>query len=92
MQSLLILIDTILGIYTWLLFIWVMMSWLVSFDIINTHNRFVYLVMDFLHRITAPLIRPIQRMVPSISGIDVSPIILILGIWFIRNLMHEYLW
>lgn len=91
MQSLLILIDTILDIYIWLLVIWVVISWLISFDIINTNNRFVYLVSDFLYRITEPVLRPIRRVVPTLGGIDISPVVLILGIWFLRNLMREYL-
>jgi YggT family protein len=92
MQSFLGLVDIILDLYVWLLIIWVILSWLVAFDVINTRNRFVYLVSDFLFRITEPVLRPIRRVVPSISGIDISPIILILGIWFIRSLLREYLW
>jgi YggT family protein len=92
MQSFLGLVDIILDLYVWLLIVWVILSWLVAFDVINTRNRFVYLVSDFLFRITEPVLRPIRRVVPSISGIDISPIILILGIWFIRSLLREYLW
>lgn len=92
MHSLLMLIDIVLDLYVWCLIIWVVVSWLVSFDIINTRNRFVYLVSDFLYRITEPALRPIRRVIPTLSGIDLSPIILILGIWFIRSLMREYLW
>lgn len=92
MQSFLILVDTILNIYVWLLIIWVILSWLVAFDVLNTRNRFVYLTSDFLFRITEPVLRPIRRVVPNIGGIDISPVILILGIWFVRSLMREYLW
>jgi YggT family protein len=92
MQSFLGLVDIILDLYVWLLIIWVILSWLVAFDVINTRNRFVYLVSDFLFRITEPVLRPIRRVVPNISGIDISPIILILSIWFIRSLLREYLW
>ena len=92
MQSFLGLVDIVLNFYVWLLVIWVILGWLVAFDVVNTRNRFVYLVSDFLFRITEPVLRPIRRVVPNISGIDISPIILILGIWFIRSLMREYLW
>lgn len=92
MQSLLLLIDIILELYVWLLIAWVIVSWLVAFDVINTGNRFVYLISDFLYRITEPALRPIRRVVPTMGGIDISPIVLILGIWFIRSLMREYLW
>jgi YggT family protein len=91
MQSLFLLIDVILELYIWLLFIWVVISWLVAFEIINTRNRVVYVVTDFLHRITEPVLRPIRRVIPTLSGIDISPVVLILGIWFLRNLMREYL-
>ncbi|MDX1486312.1 MAG: YggT family protein [Alphaproteobacteria bacterium] len=92
MQSFLLLVDIVLELYIWLLIIWVVISWLVAFEVINTRNRFVYLVSDFLFRITEPALRPIRRVVPNLGGIDISPIILLLGIWFVRNLMREYLW
>lgn len=91
MQSFLGLVDIILELYVWLLVIWVIISWLVTFDVINTRNRFVYLVTDFLYRITEPVLRPIRRVVPNLGGMDISPVILILGIWFTRSLMREYL-
>ncbi len=91
MQSFLGLVDIILELYVWLLVIWVIISWLVTFDVINTRNRFVYLVSDFLYRITEPVLRPIRRVVPNLGGMDISPVILILGIWFTRSLMREYL-
>ena len=92
MQSLLSLLDIILELYVWLLVIWVVISWLVTFDVINTRNRFVYLVSDFLYRITEPVLRPIRRVVPNLGGMDISPVILILGIWLARSLMREYFW
>ena len=92
MQSFLSLIDIVLELYTWVLVIWVVISWLVAFDVINTRNRAVYMISDFLYRITEPALRPIRRVVPNLGGIDISPIILILGIWFIRSLLREYFW
>lgn len=91
MTSLILLVDIVLNIYTWLLIAWVVMSWLISFDVINTRNRFVYVVSDFLYRITEPVLRPIRRVVPDISGIDISPVILLLLIWLIRDMMFRYL-
>jgi YggT family protein len=91
MTSLILLVNIILEIYTWLLIAWVVVSWLVAFDVINTRNRFVYLVSDFLYRITEPVLRPIRRFVPNIGGIDVSPVVLLLIIWLIRDLMFRYL-
>ena len=92
MQSFLGLVDLVLEYYIYLLVIWVVLSWLVNFDVVNTRNRFVYLVTDFLYRITEPALRPIRRRVPNLGGMDISPVILILGIWFIRSLMREYFW
>ena len=90
MQSLLILIDTVINLYMWVVIIWVIMSWLVSFQIVNTHNRFVYLVSDFLHRVTEPALRPIRRVTPYLGGIDLSPFVLILILYFLRLLLREY--
>ena len=67
MQSFLSLVDIILELYVWLLVIWVVISWLVGFDVINKRNRFVYLVSDFLYRITEPALRPIRRVVPNLD-------------------------
>jgi YggT family protein len=90
MYSLYLLVDTVLNLYSWCLIIWVIMSWLISFNVINTHNRFVHLVGDFLYRITEPALRPIRRFLPDLGGLDLSPVVLILLIWFARNLLQEY--
>ena len=90
MQSLLFLVDQIIGLYMWCLIIVVIMSWLTSFNVINTQNRFVYQVYDFLYRIPEPALRPIRRWIPDLGGIDVSPVVLILLLVFVRNLLKEY--
>ncbi len=90
MQSVLIIIDTVIDLYMWVVIIWVIMSWLVSFQVVNTHNRFVYLVSDFLHRLTEPALRPIRRVTPNLGGIDLSPFVLILILYFLRLLLQEY--
>lgn len=90
MYSLYLLVDTVLNLYSWCLIIWVILSWLIAFNVINTHNRFVHMVGDFLHRITEPLLAPIRRFLPNLGGLDLSPIVLILLIWFARNLLAEY--
>lgn len=89
MYSLLQLISTVITLYIWALIISAVMSWLVAFNVINTQNRFVYMVGDFLYRITEPALRPIRRFIPMLGGIDISPIVLILGLIFLRNLMFE---
>jgi YggT family protein len=85
------LIDTILALFMWMLIASAVLSWLVAFNVINTHNRAVYQIGDFLHRLTEPLLAPIRRFIPNLGGIDISPVILILLISFLRELLPEIL-
>ena len=89
MYSVLMLIDRIIDIYVWVIILSAVLSWLVAFDIVNMRNRFVYLIGDSLNRITEPVYRPIRRFLPDMGGLDLSPLIVILGLWFLRNLMWE---
>lgn len=91
MTALFWLIDTALEIYVFLLIVWVIVSWLVAFNVINTYNRFVALVMDFLYRITEPPLRPIRRFIPDLGGIDISPLILLLLVQALRIFMRSSL-
>jgi YggT family protein len=82
------LIQTIilaLDIYWWLLILAAVFSWLYAFNVINSRNQFVGMVGDFLFRVTEPALRPIRRFLPDLGGIDISPIILLLIIFFIRQ-------
>jgi YggT family protein len=88
MHALFLLIDTVLGIFIWMLIISAILSWLVAFNVINTRNRFVYTVVDFLWRATEPALRPIRSVLPNLGGIDISPLILILLLFFLRNLIR----
>ena len=89
MNAFLRLVDNIVTLYIWLLILAAVMSWLISFNVINTRNRLVYTVADFLYRVTEPALRPIRRYIPSLGGIDISPVVLILALWFIRDLLFE---
>ena len=89
MLSLLQLISTVITIYIWCLIINVVFSWLIAFNVLNTRNQFVYRINDFFNRITEPAVRPIRRVMPLIGGIDVSPVVLILLLGFVRSLMFE---
>jgi YggT family protein len=82
------LIDTVVGIYIFMLIASAILSWLVAFNVINTNNRFVYMVGDFLYRVTEPALRPIRRIMPDLGGIDISPIILILILQFANMLIQ----
>ncbi|HEX3412054.1 MAG TPA: YggT family protein [Stellaceae bacterium] len=91
MYAFLSLVSTVISIYVWLLIAQAVLSWLVAFGIVNRYNRVVATIGDFLWRVTEPLLRPIRRVLPDLGGIDISPVILILLLWFLRNLMFEYL-
>ncbi|MEA2809264.1 MAG: YggT family protein [Rhodospirillaceae bacterium] len=92
MLSLLRLIDTVIDIYTWIVIASAIMSWLVAFGVINVRNQFIRVVVDLLYRLTEPLLRPIRRFLPNLGGVDISPIILLLGLYFLESLLHEYVW
>ena len=85
------LINTVITIYIWLLIAMVILSLLVTFNLVNTGNRFIYTVGDFLHRITEPALRPIRSILPNLGGIDISPMVLILALYFIRDLAYQIL-
>ncbi len=87
MNALFWLIDQVIGLYITLVIVQVVLSWLVAFNVINTRNRFVYFVGDFLYRITEPTLKPIRRLLPTMGGIDLSPVVLILGLYFLRVLL-----
>jgi YggT family protein len=89
MNALYWLINSILDIYIWCLIIWVIMSWLISFNVINTRNQFVRMIGDFLYRITEPALRQIRRFLPTLGGIDLSPLALILMIYFIQIFLRD---
>jgi YggT family protein len=91
MYAFLQLVSTVITIYVWLLIAQAVLSWLLAFGVVNRYNRAVATIGDFLWRITEPLLRPIRRVLPDLGGIDVSPVVLILLLWFVRNLMFEYL-
>ncbi|HRY23734.1 MAG: YggT family protein [Geminicoccaceae bacterium] len=85
------LINTVISIYIWLLIAMVVLNLLVSFNMVNTGNRFIYTIGDFLNRITEPLLRPIRNILPNLGGIDISPMVLILALYFIRDLAFQFL-
>ena len=90
MNSLIILIDNIIYLFSLVLIINIILSWLATFNVINTSNRFVYTVLDVTFKLTDPLLNPIRRFLPNIAGLDFSPIILFLILGFLRNLLREY--
>ena len=91
MKSILILFDNIVNLYIWVLIIHVIISWLVAFNVLNTGNRFVYTILDVSYKLTNPPLNYIRRFLPNLGTIDISPIVLILGLMFLRNLIFEML-
>ena len=90
MQSLLILFDNLISFFIWILIINVVLSWLIGFNILNAQNKLVYLIYEFSYKITAPPLNVIRRYLPNFGSIDISPVILIFLLYFIRNLLFEY--
>ena len=77
-QFIFFIIGALIQLLIWAIIINAILSWLVAFDVINLRNRFVYNVANFLDRVTAPVMRPVQRLIPTLGGVDISPIIVIL--------------
>ncbi|MGZ0247603.1 MAG: YggT family protein [Alphaproteobacteria bacterium] len=90
MTAVLNLIDNVVSLYIWILFLSVIASWLINFNVINTSNRVVYMVVDVLYKMTEPALRPIRRLLPNMGGLDLSPVVLILLLWFIRDLIFDF--
>ena len=85
------LVLQILKIYSYVVIANVIISWLIAFNILNTSNRFVYSILDFTYRLTDPILNKIRRFLPNLGAFDISPIILLLLIWFIEMCMKLYL-
>jgi YggT family protein len=92
MRALLDVILLALQLYIWLLIAAAVLSWLIAFNVVNTRNQVVSVVGEFLYRITEPALRPIRRIMPNLGGIDVSPVILILIIFFLESVIVRYIY
>ena len=89
MKSIFILLDSIITIYLWIIIINAVLSWLVAFNILNTQNRFVFSLLDATYKMTDPALNRIRRFIPTFGSIDVSPVVLILLLMFLRNIIFE---
>ena len=87
MNPFLWLITTIIDLYIWILIASAVLSWLIVFNVVNTRNPIVNSVGDFLYRVTEPALRPIRSVMPNLGGIDISPVILIIGLLFLKQLI-----
>ena len=91
MKSIFILLDSIITIYLWIIIINALLSWLVAFNVLNTQNRFVYSILELTYKLTEPFLNKIRRFLPNLGTLDISPIILLLLIWFIEMCMKLYI-
>ena len=83
-------LSFILNIVWWIFLIMIIMSWLISFNVINTRNQFVNSVWRVLNQITEPILRPIRRVIPPVGGLDLSPLIVFVIIFFLQNLIASW--
>ena len=81
----------VLKLYSYVVIANVVISWLVAFNVLNTGNRFVYLILDFTYKLTEPVLTIIRRFLPNLGTFDISPIVLLLLIWFIEMCMKLYI-
>ena len=91
MKAIYLLIFQIINIYEWVVIIHVILSWLVAFNILNTQNKLVFVILDFTYRATSPILDKIRRYIPNLGQIDISPIVLLLGLWFLKLCMQLYI-
>ena len=90
MNSLLLLIIQIINLYQLVLLIYIITTWLINFNIVNTSNRLVYGIMDVLYRLCEPSLRFVRQYLPNLGSIDISPVVVYLLLWFIKSLIIEY--
>ena len=92
MRAVLDVILLVLQLYTYVIIIVAIMSWLIAFNVINVYNNVVRAIWDGLNALTEPLLRPIRRMLPTFSGLDISPLILLLLIFLLQDIIAKYIY
>ena len=85
------LILQILKLYSYVVIANVLISWLIAFNVLNTQNRFVYSILELTYRLTDPFLNRIRRFLPNLGALDISPIVLLLLIWFVEMCMKLYI-
>ena len=91
MKAIYLLVYELLNIYKYIVIVNVIISWLVAFSVLNTHNRFVYSILELSYKLTEPMLNKIRRFLPNLGTLDISPIILLVLIWFLQTCMYLYL-
>jgi YggT family protein len=90
MKAIYLLIYELLNIYKYIVVVNVIISWLVAFNVLNTQNRFVYSILELSHRLTEPMLNKIRRFLPNLGSLDISPVLLLVLIWFLQTCMYLY--
>ena len=90
MNSLLSLIIQIIDLYKLVLLIYIIATWLVNFNRINTSNKFIYSLMVTMYKLCEPSLKLVRKYIPNFGNIDISPVIVYLGLWFLKSLLIEY--
>ena len=90
MKAIYLLAYELLNIYKWIVIANVIISWLVAFNVLNTQNRFVYSVLELTYRLTEPFLNKIRSFLPNLGTLDISPVILLVLIWFLQICMNLY--
>ena len=91
MKAIYLLAYELLNIYKWIVIANVIISWLISFNVLNTQNRFVYSILELTYRLTDPFLNKIRNFLPNLGTLDISPVILLVLIWFLQTCMYLYL-
>jgi len=91
MKAIYLLAYELLNIYKWIVIANVIISWLVAFNVLNTQNRFVYSILELTYRLTDPFLNKIRSFLPNLGTLDISPVILLVLIWFLQTCMYLYL-
>ena len=91
MKAIYLLAYELLNIYKWVVIANVIISWLVAFNVLNTQNRFVYSILELTYRLTDPFLNKIRRFLPNLGTLDISPVVLLVLIWFLQTCMYIYL-
>ena len=91
MKAIYLLVYELLNIYKYIVVANVIVSWLVAFNVLNTQNRFVYSLLELSYKLTEPILNKIRRFLPNLGSLDISPVILLVLIWFLQTCMYLYL-
>jgi YggT family protein len=90
-KAIYLLVYELLNIYKYIVVANVIVSWLVAFNVLNTQNRFVYSLLELSYKLTEPILNKIRRFLPNLGSLDISPVILLVLIWFLQTCMYLYL-